>query len=147
MLLSDLGRMGNIFNTWHEMDRLHREMNRLFSGRSLPFSREYPAINLWSSGDNVIVIAEIPGIDSKDLDISVEGDILTVSGVRGHEELTENEKYHRQERPHGRFRRNVRLPFRVDPQKVDAVYEKGIVKITLPRLEQDKPKKISIKTE
>ncbi len=147
MLLSDLGRMGNIFDTWHEMDRLHREMNRLFSGRSLPFSREYPAINLWGSEDNVIVIAEIPGIDSKDLDISVEGDILTVSGVRGHEELRENEKYHRQERSHGRFRRNVRLPFRVDPQKVNAVYEKGIVKITLPRLEQDKPKKISIKTE
>lgn len=147
MLLSDLGRMGNIFDTWREMDRLHHEMNRLFSGRSLPFSREYPAINLWSSEDDVIVTAEIPGIDSNELDISVEGDILTVSGVRGHEILKENEKYHRQERAHGRFRRNVRLPFRVDPQKVEALYERGVLKIVLPRLEQDKPKKISIKVE
>ncbi|MBN2283287.1 MAG: Hsp20/alpha crystallin family protein [Deltaproteobacteria bacterium] len=147
MLFSDVRKFNSMFDPWHDLDHLHREMNRLFSGRSLPFSREYPAINIWGGDEDVIVTSEIPGINPENIDISVEGDVLTISGSRTMQDLKKGEKYHRQEREHGTFKRKVRLSFRIDPNRVAARYERGVLSITLPGLEADKPKKISIKTE
>ncbi len=132
---------------WLELDRMQREVGRLFSGTSIPYSQRFPAINIWSKDDEALVTAEIPGVVPENIDISVEGDVLTLSGSRVPEELGEKESYHRQERPHGTFKRNVRLPFRVDGNKVKASYEKGVLNISLPRLEEDKPRKIVIKSE
>ena len=145
MLLTDFRRFGNVFDMWRDMDRLHREMNTLFSGST--FSRGYPAINIWLGNDDAVVTSELAGIDVKQIDLSVEGDVVTIGGLRPPDEINEGETYHRQERAYGNFRRNVRVPFRVDPSKVEARYEKGVLSIKLPRLESDKPKKISIKTE
>ncbi len=80
------------------------------------------------------------------LNISIISDTLTLSGLRDSAALKEGEVYHRQERNHGHFSRTINLPFGVDAGKVDASYKKGILKITLPRAEQEKPKKITIKT-
>lgn len=132
---------------WLELDRMQREVGRLFSGTSIPYSQSFPAANIWSREDDVLVTAEIPGVDPKNIDISVEGDVLTMSGSRVMEELAEGEAYHRQERPHGTFRKSLRLPFRVDGNKVEASYQKGILTVKLPRIESDKPRKISIKSE
>ena len=133
---------------WREVDRLQREMNRLFEGynpmrvRSAP---GYPAMNIWTSEDGLKVTAEMPGLNSDDLDISVVGETLTVSGVRKLDELPEGSRYHRQERGYGKFSRSVQLPFPVDVNKVEASFKDGVLSIDLPRTEADKPRKISVK--
>jgi HSP20 family protein len=147
MLLSDLRRVGSFFDTWRDMDYLNREMNRLFSGERLPFAQGYPAVNVWADENEAVVTSEIPGIDPKDIDISVEGEMLLVRGSRKLDALKEGAKYHRQERDHGNFGRRIRLPFRVDHKSVEARYERGVLSINLHRLEADKPKKIEIKTD
>lgn len=139
--------MRRIGSPWFEMERLHREMDRLFSGASLPFAQNFPALNLWTSESDVIVTAELPGIDPDGLEISVLDETLTLSGVRTLEQLKEGESFHRQERGHGHFTRTITLPFKVNEDKVEAVYERGVLRITLPRAEEDTPKKIRIKSE
>jgi len=93
---------------------------------------------------SAVVTAELPGIDPQKVDIEVTGDILTLSGESQIETLKENETYLRQERDHGSFKRRIQLSFPIDSKKVEARYEKGILNITLPRLEESLPKKIKI---
>lgn len=140
-------RLGRIVDPFTEVQRLQREMNRLFSGASEVYAHDFPAVNVWRSEGGAIVTAELPGIDAAKLDISVVGDSLTVSGNRELETLREGESYHRQERTYGRFSRTLQLPFQVDAAKVEAKYDKGVLQITLPRVEAEKPKKIAIKSE
>ena len=134
-----------------EMDALRREMNRLFdTWDGWPRVRtpsDYPAMNVWANEDGVIVSAELPGIEPDDLDISVQENVLTVSGHRAPEDVDEETVYHRRERGTGNFRRAFRLPFEVDADAVEATYEKGVLSITLPRAEEDKPRKITVKAE
>jgi HSP20 family protein len=95
----------------------------------------------------ISLTAELPGIDSAQLDISVVGDTLTFNGSRDFEPLREGETYHRQERSGGRFSKTLQLPFQIDAEKVTAKYEKGILKLTLPKTATEKPRKITIKAE
>lgn len=133
---------------WREMDRLQREMNRLynagFEGRSRP-APSYPAMNIWTSDDDAVVTAEVPGVDPKDMDISVVGDTLTVSGSRMPDETAEDARYHRQERGYGKFARSIQMPFNVNSNKVEATFKNGVLTIRLPRAEEDKPKKIKVR--
>lgn len=147
MFLSNLRKIGETGDVWHEMQQLQHEMDRLFAGENLPFAREYPAVNIWAGEDDMIVTSEIPGLEPGDINISVTGDTLAISGLIPKDELKEGQICHRRERAYGRFSRSVQLPFKVDADKVEAKYEKGVLKIVLPRAEEDKPKKISIKTE
>lgn len=140
-------RYGGIMEPLREMQRLQGEMNRLFSGLDTPLTREFPPLNAWVGESDVVVTAELPGIDPGKVDVSVVGDTLTVSGTREAEPLKEKESYHRQERNHGRFTRTLQLPFHVETEKVEAKYERGILQITLPRAEADKPRKISVRCE
>lgn len=140
-------RFGRIADPVTEMQRLQREMNRLFSGATELYAHDFPAVNVWRGEDGAIVTAEVPGIESEKLDISVVGDSLTLSGSREIDPLKQGESYHRQERTYGRFARTLQLPFQVDAAKVTAKYEKGVLQITLPRLEAEKPRKIAIKVE
>ena len=87
---------------------------------------------------------ELPGIDAQKVDIEVTGDILRLSGTSQVEALKEGETYLRQERNIGGFQRKIQLSFPVDSKKVEAHYEKGILSITLPRLEESLPKKIKV---
>ena len=139
----------NFSSTWREMDQLQHEMNRLFSDRfttqNRPTAPAYPAMNVWTNEDGVVITAELPGMRPDSIDISVSGDTLTLSGSRSPDELGENGKYHRRERTHGRFTRTIQLPFGVEAAKVEAVFEKGILHMSLPRLEAEKPRKITIK--
>jgi HSP20 family protein len=138
-----------VMSPWREMDRLQREMNRLFSDAFAHPERRvapgYPTINVWTNEESAVVTAELPGVKPDDIDISVEGDTLTLTGNRQPEELEEGEKYHRRERRYGRFTRTFQLPFQVEVDKVEALFEKGVLHISLPRAEVDKPKKIAIK--
>jgi HSP20 family protein len=131
---------------WSEMDRLQREMNRLFQ----PFAAgrrgagNFPAVNIWTGEDNALLTAEIPGVDPDKLEVTVKDNTVTIRGSREAEELKEDESYLRQERGAGTFVRSFALPFQVDGGNVSAQYQKGILQLTLPRAEEDKPKKISV---
>ena len=132
---------------WREMDHLQREMNRLFNDYSrygLRKASGYPAINIWVNDDCQLVSAEMPGVRSEDIDLSVEGDLLTIRGELGGEEIPEGAQCHRKERGSGTFSRTIQLPYTVDPDKVEAGFKDGILSITLPPVEDEKPKKIAI---
>jgi len=139
---------------WEEMDKLQREMNRMFDSTYLnrflnqPVnSHDFPAMNVWTKSDSgQVITAEIPGMDIDDLDIKVAGETLTISGSRPSPEENDDIKYHRQERGYGSFTRTIQLPFPIDVDKVEANYEKGVLKIWLPRAESDKPRKITVKS-
>jgi HSP20 family protein len=124
-------------------------MNRLFTDWSTQARRTvapgYPAMNIWTDQDSAIVTAELPGVNLEDIDISVEDDTLTLRGDRQRDALEEGVTYHRQERRFGSFLRTFQLPFRVDAEKVDATLKNGVLSVSLPRAEEDKPRRIAIR--
>jgi len=135
-------------SVWREMNRLQREMNRLFDDTYPHRARRaagYPAMNVWANEDGLIITAEVPGVKPEDIDISVVGDTLTLSGSHKPDELKEDSRYHRQERGYGDFTRSIQLPFLVNVKKVEATFQNGVLNITMPRAEEDKPKKITVK--
>lgn len=138
-------------NPWREMDRLLQEMDEM-TQRALPgFSRkkktsDFPAANMLSNEDQVVLTAQLPGVDPKDLNINAMEDTISIQGKREQPSADQDKKiiYHRQERMSGEFKRIFRLPYAINTEKVEAKYEKGILQIVLPRAEKDKPKKISV---
>ncbi len=130
-------------NPFEDLRVLQKEMNRLFSNYG---SNEevYPALNLWTNGNEVLITAEIPGIDTNDLDITVNNNQLIIEGVRKVPDVNDNFIYHRNERGYGKFNRTIRLPFDVDSEKISAKYVNGVLRISLPRTESSKPRKIEI---
>jgi HSP20 family protein len=133
---------------WQELDRLRRDMDRLFETGSPRWQRTrssaFPAVNMWTKDDDgVIITAELPGVAPDDLELSVTGDTLTLSGkrMRGDDE---NNQYHRQERVFGSFTRTIQLPYSINQEKVEASLQNGLLKLTLPRAEAEKPKQIAI---
>jgi HSP20 family protein len=135
-------------SVWQEMERLRREMNRLFDGTLTSGARlapSYPAMNVWASEEGLIVTAEVPGVSIEDLEINVVNETLTLSGHREPEEVGEEARYHRHERGYGRFTRTIQLPFRVDSEKVEATLMNGVLRLELPRVEEEKPRKITVK--
>lgn len=133
---------------WREMDRLQRDMNRLFNQYSptvFQSTPSYPALNIWATEESLFISAEMPGVQSKDIDIQVERDTLTISGERSSDQVPEKAQFHRKERGFGKFSRSIQLPFGVNAEKVEAHFKNGVLNITLPRVEAEKPKKISIK--
>lgn len=136
------------FDPWRDLDRLHREVNRLFheSSRSAPRAEQRPICNVWTGQEAALVRAEVPGVDPASLDVSVTGNTLTIRGERASLELGENDSVHRRERPTGAFVRAIDLPFQVDSSQVEATCDRGVLSIRLPRAEADKPRQITIQT-
>ena len=134
---------------WQEMDQLQREMNRLFDSPSrgrVITAPSYPAINIWTNDDEQLITAEMPGVHPEDINIDVIADALSISGERKPDEVAKDANYHRRERSYGSFSRTIQLPFMVDTNKVEANFKNGVLMISLPRAEVDKPKKITIKS-
>jgi HSP20 family protein len=133
-----------------EFDRLRQEVNRLFNlfspGTEAFFSKVYPAVNLTEKGDNFYVRAELPGVKPESLDISVVEGRLQIRGERKIDVEDQKTSYHRREREGGFFRRTIALPSKVDPGKVSASMRNGVLTITLPKSEEVKPKKITVRT-
>ena len=144
-------RWPDIPSALEDFDRARRQMDRLLSvftgGTSSPASSGvFPPLIVTEDGDTVYVEAEIPGIKAEDLEISVVGRTLTLSGERKPEE-TENVNYHRRERKWGSFRKALTLPEDVNPDAVSAECKDGVLKLVLPKAEHVKPRKIEIKGE
>lgn len=136
--------------TWSPFDELRslqREMNRLFDGYDSGTAMScFPALNVWGNEENVVVTAELPGLQTEDLDISVVNNQLTIKGERKGDKPAEDAVCHRCERDTGSFVRTVRLPFAVENDQVTASYDNGVLTVYLPRHEATKPKRIEIKT-
>jgi HSP20 family protein len=138
-----------------EMESLRREIDGAFKGFGMgPFLepsflpgvglKRFPQINVAQDKDNVYVEALIPGVEAKDLDLTVMRGVLTLTGERK-EETGSQRTWHRRERGHGKFMRTVDLPCDVDADKIVARFSNGILLVTMPIQEQAKPKKISVK--
>ena len=143
MALSEFPRMG--FDPFLELRRMQSEMSRLFSGSSLAATRDFPPINVWLGDNSVVVTAELPGVTRDHVTLNLQDDVLTGEGKREPEQRQEGLNWQRRERAYGSFSRVVQLPFRVDPDKVQARFNNGILEIELERLEADRPKKIEIR--
>lgn len=131
---------------FRELQRLQRDMNRLLAGFTTP-AEEFPALNLWTSPEESVLTAEIPGVDPKDVTVSVTGNVVTIEGERKDDASAPAESYHRRERETGKFMRSIRLPYEIEADKVQARYELGILRVTLPRKESTKPRRIAIQAE
>ncbi len=135
------------FDLWQDFGQLQNEMTRLF-GRNLGevFQRPstFPLVNVRYNDDEVVLTAEVPGLEPEDLDITVTRDQVTLKGNRKTEDLQEGESFFRQERAHTEFERVVKWPVEVDPQSHDAKLTNGILTLRLPRPAELKPQKINI---
>jgi HSP20 family protein len=143
MATSDFFRSLASSDPFTEMRRLQDEVNRLFSSFDLATSAGFPAVNAFANEDGIALTARLPGVEQDDLEISVFRDTLTLRGRR-QPEAPDRQAYHRRERGTGEFVRNISLPFRVDPDRVDATIQDGLLRISLHRPEEDKPKRIKV---
>jgi len=131
--------------------RLHNEMDDLFDGffRGLdrPFAgyKAWPAIDVAEEENEIVVRAEVPGCKAEDVDISVYGNTLTISGEKKLEEEKKEKGYYHIESSYGSFRRELALPTDVDPDKVEATCKDGVLSITLPKAATAKAVKVKVK--
>ena len=134
---------------FRDMLSLRADMDRLFSSL---FGGGYeereglwaPLVDIEEDNDTIMVKVEIPGMRKEDIKVSVQSNILTITGERKHESETKNKTFHRVERSYGKFSRMITLPTDVDSDKVKANYKDGILSITLPKPEAVKPKHIDV---
>jgi len=125
-------------------------IDRFFGDFSLPSiafedTEWVPAFDVSETDKELIVKAEVPGIDKKDINITVSDGILTIEGEKKHEKKADNEQYHRVERRYGTFFRTMQIPDEVEADKVDATYKDGVLNIRLPKSGAVHPRKIEIK--
>jgi HSP20 family protein len=132
-----------------EIDNLY---DRFFEPNFLPSSYIFgqgkwdPNLDISEGRKDITVKAEIPGIEAKDFDISIDGRLLTIKGEKKQEQREEEETYYRVERSYGYFNRTIQLPAEVIPDKVDATYKRGILKIKLRKSKEKESKRIKITT-
>lgn len=129
-----------------DLRQLQSRMNRMFDGDARTGSGDaWPAVNMWLGDDSVVVTAEMPGIAVGDIDLTVRENTLVIAGKRGAATEDEKAEWYRQERPWGAFSRSIRLPLRVDPDKVKARAHNGVLEIELGRPDADLPRRIEVK--
>ncbi len=127
--------------------QLQDEFNRAFEGaRALLPAQEVPALSVWSNDEGLRITAEVPGLGTDDVQVSIEGDRLTISGTFPGSETVEGFQSLRRERRTGAFTRTIELPFRVDAEGVDARLENGVLELRVPRAEDEKPRRIQVHT-
>ena len=139
------------FREFSAQDRMNR-MNRLFRGSYSPEGPEEaltttgfaPLVDIYEDEHNISLKIEVPGIDEKDIDVRIENNTLTVHGERKMEKEEKEENFRRVERQYGSFTRSFTLPTTVDAEKVSANYDKGILKISLAKKAEAKPKQIKV---
>ncbi len=140
MLMNSVFDLPDVFR---QLDSLRRGFeNTLSCGSSA--AAAFPPVNLYVNQDGAVITAEMPGVDPDGLDISAVADSMTITGQRQTAEEEEGQNWHRRERRCGRFSRTVQLPFRVEGDRVTARYRDGVLEVTAPRPESDKPRKVKV---
>jgi HSP20 family protein len=142
------------FEPFRDLTTLQERMNRLFSEsyRTQQGSEDdwalggtwAPAVDIYEQDHNIVIKAELPGVDPKDVDIRLDNNVLTLKGERKLDSEVKKENYHRVERAYGVFTRSFTLPNTVDANNIKAEFKDGVLRITLPKREEAKPKQIQI---
>jgi HSP20 family protein len=129
-----------------EIDRLFDSPLNALTSTSQQFLNGWlPTIDLYEDRDRLVLKAELPGMKKEDIDISLHGDVLTISGERKEDETVGKAEACRSERFLGKFQRTLTLPVAVEASKVEASYKDGVLTLTLPKAEEAKPKQIEVK--
>ena len=138
---------GTIRSSRNELDRLWDRLSRETPSMGT-FTEEWlPSVDISETKKNFIVKAELPGLDAKDVKVNLSGDLLTIKGEKKKEEEEEDEHHHYIERCSGSFQRSFQLPTSVKGDKVEATFDKGILKVIIPKLEAAEKKEIEIKVK
>ena len=141
------------YDPFRDLRNLQDEMNRLFSGT---FSRGgsqdevlrgawSPSVDIFENKNEIVLEAELPGMKAEDVNISIENNVLTIHGERKFEKKDEKDNFHRVERAYGSFTRSFTLPPTVSSENADAEFENGVLRLTLAKREEAKPRRIEIK--
>ena len=140
------------WDPFRDLITLREKMNRIFEDafaargeeKDLMASTWTPSVDIYETEHALILNAEIPGIDEKDIEIKIENNTLTVKGERKFEKETKEENYHRIERAYGSFYRSFTIPRSVDHDNIKAEHENGVLRITMPKKPELKPKKVKV---
>ena len=145
---------------WNPLDdilSLQRRMNKIFEdnflGKKSSDDEELslglwsPAVDIYETESDIVLKAELPEVNQKDININIENNVLTLKGERKFEKETKEENFHRIERSYGSFSRSFNLPCSIDKDNVKASYKNGVLKITMPKKEESKPKQITVNVE
>jgi HSP20 family protein len=144
------------WSPWSELSRLERDLNSFFDGRGkrlAPLAQNgdaqklpewTPAVDVYEDANRIVLTADLPGVVQKDLEISVENNVLTLRGARKEEQRSDGETYHRFERTFGAFSRAFAVPATVDTEKVSAEMKGGVLTLTLPKKAEAQPRQIKI---
>ncbi len=143
------------YDPFRTLDRLREEMSKLLEGRApaLPAERELstaftsawiPPVDIKEEPDRFVIYMDVPGVDPKDIDISMEEGVLTIKGQRPEESEEEQAKYSRMERPRGTFQRRFTLPDTADAEKISARIKHGVLALVIPKHEKVQPRKITV---
>jgi len=143
------------YNPLRELRTMQEQMNRLLNlswnheltGEDMKEGIWQPAVDIYETEDSIVIKAELPDVDQKEIDVRIENNTLTLKGERKHTGDVKKENYHRIERYFGSFQRSFSLPATVDQEQVSAICEKGVLTITLPKKEETKPKQINIEVK
>jgi len=143
------------YDPFRDLRSLQDEVNRLFSGNiARAFDDEgiargswSPSVDIYENKDQIVLEAELPGMKREDFDISVENNVITLRGERQFEKKDESDNYHRVERAYGSFTRSFTLPNTVSTEGATADYRNGVLRVTLPKREETKARRIEIKGE
>ncbi len=133
-------------------DRMNRIFDEAFRGAGRPGAEEdwalggswAPPVDIYEHEGNLVLKAELPGIDPKQVDVRVENNVLTLQGERKFESEVKREQYHRVERAYGTFSRSFTLPNIVDTANIKAEFKDGVLRVTMPKREEAKPKQIQV---
>jgi len=135
----------DLLTTQREFDRLFKEAFSPMSGETEVSTRSWaPPVDIYETADAIVLKAELPGIDPKDVEVRVEDNTLYLKGERKYEKEVKEQNYHRVERSYGSFARSFSLPNSIDAEKVKAEYKDGLLTLTMPKREEAKPKTIKI---
>jgi len=140
------------WDPFRDLMTLRQRMDTLFDnfftereeGKEIISGTWSPSVDIHETENALVLTTEVPGIEEKDIEIEIEGNTLTLKGKREYEKETKKENYHRIERSYGSFCRSFTLPNYVDQDKIEAQHDKGLLKITLPKRPESRPKKVKI---
>jgi HSP20 family protein len=143
-MLSEYAVEGRWPDMFRDMRRTQRQLNRLLGDLRSAATAEFPPVNVWVGAQGALLAAEIPGVASEQIDITVQQSTITLQGKREPEVVDGEAIVHRQERMSGSFSRTVVLPFRVDAERVSAQFQRGVLTLELPRPAADQPRQIKL---
>jgi HSP20 family protein len=141
------------WNPWREMVSLRDRMNALFNETLVrPESREedvamglwYPSVDMFDKDDKIVIKAELPGLEKKDINVELKDGTLTLRGERKYDNEVKEENFYRREMSYGKFIRSFTLPAEVDAEKISAEFKNGLLTVEVPKSESQKPKQITV---